>query len=73
MDPLKDSITVPELKMLLHHILKNAYIKEGAMNWNGDSDPIGISNINWSSTDKEEYKNFIVTIADAVSILDEFA
>ena len=73
MDPLKDSITVPELKMLLHHILKNAYIKEGAMNWNDDSDPIGISNINWSSTDKEEYKNFIVTIADAVCVLSDCA
>ena len=59
MDPLKDSITVPELKMLLHHILKNACIKKGETNWYDDSVPFGISNINWSSTGKEEYKIFI--------------
>ena len=70
MEHQKDSITVPELKVLLQHILEKAYIKE-TKTYYGNSDGSIISDINWSSTGKEEYKNFIEAIVDAVSIISD--
>ena len=70
MDPLTDSITVPELEMLLQDILNKATIKE-TFNYYGHSDGFTICDINSSSTGKEKYKKFIETIVCAMEMLSD--